>query len=292
MATVQHGVVARRQLLSMGMSAGEIRGRAERGSLGLVHRGLYAVGHGKLTQEGRWMAAVLASGEGAVLSHRSAGQLWGLTSRSGSIPEVTRTTSFRKRAGIRAHRATLGADEVEAVDGIPATSASRTLLDLAANLDERPLERAMNEAEVRGLTSALSLPDLIRRHGRHRGAAAIRSALEASGEPLGITRSGLEERFLGLVDERGLPRPELNADLGVRGRFIEVDCLWRSRRLIVELDGQAVHGTKSAFHADRERDRLLAVEGWRTIHLTWRQLDEDSEAIVADLRHMLGTAYP
>jgi very-short-patch-repair endonuclease len=237
------------------------------------------------------MAAVLTGGDGAVLSHRSAGQLWGVLPRTGSVPELTRPGSFRQRAGIGMHQSIVPADEIEAAEGIPVTSVSRTLLDLAV-LGERQLERAMNEAEVRGLTSAVSLPDLIRRHGGRAGVAAIRSILEAHGDSLGITRSDLEERFIALIDAHRLPRPRLNADLVLRGRSFEVDCLWSRQRLIVELDGWAVHSTRRAFESDRERDRALLVNGWRSTRVTWRQLEEEAEAVAADLRLLLGTAYP
>jgi hypothetical protein len=201
------------------------------------------------------MAAVLACGEEAVLSHRSAGQLWGLVPRSGSVPEVTRTGSFRRRDGIQAHQARLAADEVESVDGIPATSVSCTLLDLAAVLSAREVERAVNEAEVRQLTSVLSIPDLLDRHPRRRGASVLRAIFRAHGEDLGVTRNEFEEGFLALVDRHNLPRPRLNADIAVRGRFFTVDCLWDRPRLIVELDGHAAHGTRQAYETDRERDR-------------------------------------
>lgn len=233
------------------------------------------------------MAAVLACGEEAVLSHRSAGQLWGLLSRSGSIPEVTRPASFRCRSGIEAHQSPLLVDELEAADGIPVTSVSRTLLDLAAVLSREHLERAMNEAEIRGLTSRLSLPELIeRRQGGH-GAAILRAVLADQRAAAGITHSELEDRFRRLVDRHRLPRPLRNAHVAVRGHSFEVDCLWPRQRLVVELDGHAVHGTRRAFESDRERDRLLLAEGWRPMRVTWRQLRDEPEAIVRDLRGLL-----
>jgi Protein of unknown function (DUF559) len=133
-----------------------------------------------------------------------------------------------------------------------------------------------------------SLPDLIGRHGGRTGTAAIRSILRAHGERLGVTRNDFEERFLALIDEHGLPRPGLNADLALSGQFFEVDCLWRPEKLIVELDGWAAHGTRRAFERDRGRDRVLLAEGWRSTRVTWRQLEEESEAVVADLRLLLG----
>lgn len=284
----QHGVVARRQLRELGFGDSTIDSRLRRGALLALHRGVYAVGHRKLTIQGRWMAAVLACGPGAVLSHRSAGQHWALVPRSRSIPEVTRPRGFKGRPGIRAHRSTLPPDEVEVLDGIPVTSASRTLFDMAAVLGPSQLEQALNEAEVRQLTSHLSVPDLLRRHPGLRGAATLRAVLDEGLH--GITRRELERRFAALLDRHRLPRPRRNVHVAVRGRFYEVDCLWRRQRVVVELDGRAVHGTKRAFETDRERDRILLAEGWRPMRVTWRQLRDEPELIVSDLRSLLETA--
>jgi very-short-patch-repair endonuclease len=198
---------------------------------------------------------------------------------------VTRRVASRARTGLVAHRSQLPADEFEKVDGIPVTSVSRTLLDLAAVLSRWQLEQALNEAEVRQLTSRLSVPDLLARYPRRRGAATLRAVLDDGGG--GITRLELERRFAALVDSYRLPRPRRNAHLAVRGRFYEVDCLWEPQRVVVELDGRAVHGTRRAFETDRERDRILLAEGWRPMRVTWRQLQEEPEAIVSDLRGLL-----
>lgn len=283
----QHGIVGRHQLLAAGVGRRAIGTRLERGSLHLVHRGVYAAGHAALRTEGRWMAAVLACGPEAALSHRSAAGLWRLLPRAPVPPEVTRPTKFRGRPGLLVHCCRLPSDEVTRVDGIPVTSVSRTLLDLAAVVPRRQLERALNEAEVRRLTGRLSLPDLLERYPGRRGTAVLRALLRDADAGLGITRSKLEERFLALIDAHGLPRPRLNATLSVRGRFFEVDCLWAERGLVVELDGRAVHGTPQAFEADRERDRLLLSEGWRGVRVTWRQMRDDAPAVVADLRRLL-----
>jgi hypothetical protein len=285
LAGLQHGIVARWQLTGLGVGIHPIEGRRRRSQLHLLHRGVYAVGHRPHTAEGRWMAAVLAYGPKTVLSHRSAGQLWGLLPRTGSVPEVTRRVASRPRKGLVAHRSQLPADEVEVVGRIPVTSVSRTLLDLAAILSRGRLEQALNETEVRQLTSRLSVPDLLRRHAGRRGSSTLRAALEDGGG--GITRLELERRFAVLVDSHGLPRPLRNADVAVRGHFFEVDCLWPRQRLVVELDGHAVHGTRRAFENDRERDRLLLAEGWRSIRVTWRQLRDEPRAIVSDLRGLL-----
>lgn len=286
LAEAQHGVVARRQLLEVGLSSGDLQGRLTRGTLLALHRGVYAVGHGRITQEGRWMAAVLACGPDAALSHRSAAQLWGLVPRHGSVPEVTRARGFRGRPGIRAHRSKLPPDELEVVDGIPVTSVSRTLLDLSSVLGPSQLDEALNEAEVRQLTSVLSLPDLLRRYPGRRGSDVLRAVLADGGA--GVTRTELERRFAALIATSGLPKPRRNAPIAVRGRFYELDCVWERERAIVELDGRAVHGTRRAFEADRERDRILLAEGWRPMRVTWRQLRDEPGAVVNDLRKLLG----
>jgi very-short-patch-repair endonuclease len=242
-----------------------------------------------MTVEARWMAAVLAGGPGAVLSYRTAGQLWGLVPRSGAVPEITRPRGFRGRQGIRAHCAVLRSDEIEVENRIPVTSAARTQFDLAAVLSRRQMERVMNEAAVRGLTSRLSLPHLLERYPRRRGNAMLRELL-ADDEPEGITRNDFEERFVAFLDGHGLPRPRFNATIALRGRFFEADCLWEARRLMVELDGRSVHGTRRAFESDRQRDRILLAEGWRLARVTWRQLRDEPEAIAADLRLSLAAA--
>ena len=232
------------------------------------------------------MAAVLACGSNSALSHRSAGELWDFLPRFSTLPEVTRTHGWRAPAGLVVHQALLRSDEIALVDGIPLTSVSRTLLDLAAVLTRRQLERALNEVEVRQLTDRLSIPDLLARYPRRHGAATLR-ALLASDAPRGVTDRELEERFVAFIDAHGLPRPYLNAYLHLRGRHFKVDCLWREERLVVELDGRATHGTRKAFEGDRERDRILLVEGWRVMRVTWRQLHDDALELAADLREVL-----
>jgi very-short-patch-repair endonuclease len=284
----QHGIVSRRQLIALGIQRRVVDRRIERGSLTAIHRGVYSAGQAKLTMEGRWMAAVLACGGNAALSHRSAAQLWGMLPRSRSVPETTRPTAARRRSGINMHRGSLPGDEVEVVDGITTTSATRTLLDLAPMLSRSRLESAFNEIEVRRLTSRRSLPELLDRYPRRPGSAAVRLLLAGRSVEGSVSRNEFEERFAILLDSVGLPRPRFNADLAVRGRFYEVDCLWDRQRAIVELDGHAVHGTRRAFEEDRERDRILMAEGWRPTRVTWRQLRDEPEAVVGDLRRLLG----
>lgn len=293
LAEPQHGLVTRQQLLDRGIRSGAIEGRVGCGQLHVVHRGVYAVGHRLLSVHGRWMAAVLACGPGAVLSRRSAGQLWQIVPPASHWPEVTRPPACRGLNGIAVHRGLVRPDERGELLGIPVTSVARTQFDLAGVLSKRGLERAMNEAEVRGLTDRLSLWDLLERYPRRRGAANLRALLGAR-VPVGVTESELEELFVGFLDAYGLPRPRLNATLPIRGRLLRPDCMWPERRLLVELDGRAAHGTDQAYEGDRQRDRILLVEGWRSMRVTWHQLRAEPAAIAADLRLLLrvGTEPP
>ena len=264
--------------------------RLARGRLHAVHRGVYAVGHALLTPHGRWMAAVLAHGPSAVLSHCSAASLWGVLRSSRTI-EVT---AARKRSlpGVVLHRSRLRDDEITLRDSIPVTSVPRTLLDLAGVLRRGGLERAIERAEARRLTDPLSLPDLLARHRGCRGAATLRAVLaDVRTEPT-LTRSDLEDLFLAFLDAHGLPRPQVNVGIEVRGRWMECDCVWRPHRLIVELDGRETHDTAAAFERDRARDRALHAAGWRVVRVTWRQLHADADRIAADLRDLLGQRYP
>jgi hypothetical protein len=255
----QHGVVSRVQLGEMGLGRGAVDLRVARGRLHAVHRGVYAVGHSVLTDEGRYMAAVLAGGPGAVLSHSAAAAHWGMRPSSTALIEVTVGRQLRARPGLRFHHSHLPTDEVTTYAGIPVTTVPRTLFDLAAVVDPPQLRRAVNEAEVRRLWDPLSLADLLDRHPRRPGAGAIRAMVAAP--DAGITRSMLEERFLAFLDASGLPPPATNAPLQLGHRFVEADCAWREQRLIVELDGYATHGTRASFEDDRGRDRALTAAG-------------------------------
>jgi hypothetical protein len=273
------------------MTAHMVKGRIRRGALHVVHRGVYAVGHTAMTVESRWMAAVLAHGPEAVLSHRSAGQLWGIYPRSEIAPEVIAPGSWKTKRGIVAHRGSPLADEVGRMWGIPVTSVARTMLDLAGMLTDREIERAWNEMEVRQYRLRLSVPDLVERYPRRKGTVLLARLAERDTLPLGITRNELEEAFLALIDRFGLPRPRLNAHLAVRGRFFEIDCLWEAERVAIELDGGAAHRTTEAFHKDRERDRILTAERYTTARITWAQIHETPSEVASDL-HLILTPYP
>ncbi len=188
-----------------------------------------------------------------------------------------------RREGIVCHRSRLQDDEWLVEVGIPVTSPFRTVFDLATVLDLRGLERAWHEAEVRGLRDRVSLPLLLERYPGRRGARRLRALLEA-GEPVGFTRNDFEEAFVGFVDSYELRRPRMNGTLALLGRLFEIDALWEDERLAVELDSRAVHGTTRNFESDKQRDRILLAEGWRTMRVTWRQLQDEPAEVAADLR--------
>jgi hypothetical protein len=238
------------------------------------------------------MAAVLAAGPRAVLSHRSAAALWNIRPSSSSRVDITIPSSRRARPGLTFHVTKLQADEVASLAAIPVTSVSRTLLDLAAVLDRRGIERAIEQVEIQRATDALSLPALLARHPRRPGAAAVRTILAESEAGTTITKSQLEERFLAFIAARGLPRPEMNAPIAVRNGFVEVDCVWRRARVVAELDGRAVHGTATAFERDRARDRALNAAGWPVLRITSRQLNDEADELQEDIAQLLQSRAP
>ncbi len=285
LAAKQHGVVARTQLTALGLGGRAIHERRQRGRLHDIHRSVYAVGHPKVTQPGRWMAAVLAGGPGAVLSHRTAAALWGVRQQSAGPIDVTVGNKRRPRPGLRFHRTTLPADETTVRNGIPVTTVPRTLLDLASVVAPDRLERAVHEAEVLRLTDRLSLPERMARYPRRPGEPDLRRALAA---PLQITRDELEKLFLHLLTQHEIDPPRTNALVTVSTtRTFEVDCLWERERLTIELDGRAAHDTAQAFERDRERDRLLQLAGWRVARFTWRQVTERPGEVAAQTRGLL-----
>lgn len=287
LAQRQHGVVARRQLAELGIGRGAIHARLRRGSLHLIHRGVYAVGHRRINTSGRWMAATLACGADAVLSHRSAALCWGvLRGPDRAVIEVSRPGGHGTRAGIAMHRVHLPADERTVVDGVPTTTVPRTIFDIAARGDRRDAERAFHEAEVQGLMDRLSLPDLLDRYPGHVGAPLLRELL-GTGLDGGATANDFEAIFADLIERHRLPRPRFNPDLVVSGRHFRPDCAWPEQKVVVELDGRVVHATRRAFESDRERDRIFAAHGWRVIRVTWRQLASTPDAVARDLQRIL-----
>jgi hypothetical protein len=282
LAARQHGVVSRAQLRELGLGRGAIRHRLAAGRLHRIHQGVYAVGHRRLTREGHWMAAVLAAGLRAVLSHRSAAALWRIRDTARANVEVI-TARERRRPGIDSRRTALPADEVTVERGIPITTPARTLLDLAEVLPPHQLERAVHETEFRRLTSPHSLEALLTRHRGRRGTQALKAIVDQGQIGRTITRSDLELAFLAFLDAHGIPRPLVNERIGP----FTVDGLYAPERLVVELDSRQAHETPRAFEEDRRRDRDLLTRGYRVMRIIARQLQTDQATIATHLRMLL-----
>ncbi len=234
------------------------------------------------------MAAVLASGPDAVLSHWSAAALWMIRPNSRTTIDVTTAHKSRSWDGIRRHHKALPVDEVTVEEGIPVTSVPRTIFDLAAVEPLDVVKALLREMEFQELRDRLSLWDLVERYPGRRGVRRVRAALEGvKDEPVGERKSRLEERFAPFLRTHRLPVPRFNDWISAGGKRFQVDCHWPELRQIVELDGWQGHKSRSAFREDRARDRILHVHGYSVIHLTWNQLDDEPEAIAADLRVLL-----
>ena len=267
LADVQHGVVSRTQLLAAGITRRQIQRRLQGARLHVVYRGVYAVGHGSLSPMGMWMAAVLAAGEGGVLSHWSAATLWRMRRGRGPRSHVTAPRKRRRSRAITFHHAHLPDDEMTIEQGIPVTTPARTLLDLAPLLPSPVLARMVESAPPSNLAQ------LIERYPRRAGVPNLRTIVAT---PQPMTRSDLEATMVGAIERAGLPRPEVN--VSVLG--YEVDFVWREHHVIAELDTYVTHGTRAAFERDRERDRKLAIAGWQVVRIT-------GEAAVGDLSLLL-----
>ena len=280
LAARQHGVVSRAQLTALGLGRGAIASRVRRRLLHRVHPQVYAVGHRKLSQHGVWMAAVLAAGPSGVLSHWSAGSLQRLRDGAGPRSHVTVPRRKRSTDATAFHYAELPGDEVTEHDGIPVTVPGRTMLDLAPSLKIPSLTRMLERADSGPGWTGPSLAEILERYAARAGAPKLRSLI---GKPLAMTRSELEARFLHLIDEWNLPRPQMN--ISVEG--YEVDAVWRTERVIVELDVYATHGSPQAFERDRRRDRALQLAGWTVVRITDLQLASEPAVIRRDLRRLL-----
>jgi predicted transcriptional regulator of viral defense system len=292
-AARQHGVIGLEQLRELGLSASGVRDRVEVGRLHTVHRAVYSlVPLNLLGRNGRAMAAVLACGPGAALSHRSAAALHEIRRTDRTNIDVTiPKRSPRKHAGIDVHRSTtLTVDHVTIVHGIPCTTVARTLLDLAQVIKGRPLERALDQAEILGLLDLNALLDQIERNKPRPAAKRLKAVLDEHYIGSTPTWSELEEALLAACRRAGLPMPEVNAliDPGDDDpTAIRVDFVWREQRVIVETDGHTTHRTRQAFEQDRVRDQRLIVAGWTVIRITWRQLTRNPGEVTDRIARLL-----
>ena len=291
LATRQYGLVALWQLPELDEELA--RKRAKAGKLHRVQQGVYMVGHQVLPRNGHLLAAVLACGPDAVLSHRSAAVLHGLLGELSSRTHVIAPNRRgRSPAGLAAHRdGTLANADRVTVNGVPCTSVARTLLDLAGSKD-RGLRHAITQAEVERKFDLTEVEELLRRSKGRRGVRRLRLAIALHDPREQLTRRELEARFLDLCRRYGLRPPEVNGHLAVDGISVMPDFIWRDARLIVEADSRRVHGTVAAFEKDRRRDQLLTAAGWTVIRCTWRQVLDEPEALVATVRTLLSRNHP
>lgn len=284
MATRQYGVVARRQLLGVGFSSRQIEMRLASGWLLPLRRDVYAVGHLRMSKRGRWMAAVLACGPSAVLSHESAACFWGL---QGDRPRVDVNADCGRqgrlrREGVRLHRCKLRREECAVGDGIPVTSVARTLFDLAEIVGYERLKQAAEEADRLKLLRLKEL-ELVLELGRGRRALKpMRRLLHELRAPP-RTRSSLENRFHDFREAHRLPPPATNVH--VLGH--EVDALWPGAKLVVELDSWEFHAHRAAFQRDRAHDSERLVAGYRTVRVTHDRLDREEGKLLDELRALL-----
>lgn len=287
LASCQHGVVARRQLVALGLGRRAIEGLLARGRLHGVHRGVYLVGHRAAHPTAREMAALLAVGAGAALSHGTAAARLGLRARA---PEVIDITVERRTpttgVGFHVHRTVrLEPPDVLHRDRLRMTSPARTVLDLAAHLERRALGWMIEDAVARSILTTGDVRDVLARHRGRRGAALLRDALNELSGPPAFTRSEAERRLHDLIRHAGLPRPRANVLVG----GWSVDAHWPASRLVVEVDGFAHHGGRAAFERDRRKDAALQAAGFRVARLSWRQITGEPLAVAALLARLLAT---
>jgi len=285
-AAPQHGVVTHYQLLALGLTERMIWYRIKIGRLHPLHRGVYAVGHVPVSPHAHAIAAVLACGPGALLSHSSAATLWGVTKEWSSPLEVT-ASSARRRSRLRIHRSkTLTAGDRAVHFGIPATSPARTLLDNANSLTDGEIARAISDLRHARYLSLADLDELLTRHPPCRAANRLRK--HTKNAPHTPTRSPFEDDFLPFLERYGLPKPEINTHIAGH----EVDVLFRAHKLVVELDGWEFHSGRTAFESDRDRDADLLAAGIATVRVTRERFDLTPDREAARLHTILAHRAP
>ncbi len=282
----QHGVVALWQLVALGIEASAVRRRVADGRLKRLHRGVYAVG--AIGRKGYWMAAVLACGEGTLLSHRDAAALRALRDTARHAIDVTVVGSRRRsRPRLTIHSAAeLHPNDRGEVDGIPVTSVARTLLDLAEVVPATELRRAYEAAERHQVLDFKALNELIERSNGRRGLASLIALLDYDPATAAESKSDLESAFLDLVREVRLPLPSLN--VLVEGYL--VDAYWPAARVVVELQSYEHHAHRQAFDRDYAKLGRLSMAGYQVLPLTYRQLKLERDWVVAALGALLGAA--
>jgi very-short-patch-repair endonuclease len=284
LAGQQHGVVAYRQLTALGYDRGAIERLGKSGVLHRLHRAVYAVGHRPTTREASYMAAVLACGANAALSHWSAAAHWGLLgARAGAAVDVSAPNHRRRTAAIRTHW--VPALERTLRNRIPVTTVPRTLLDLAPIASPKQLRRATNQAERNGWLNQRAVGELIDNHPRRAGIKAFTAVTAAVNAGTHRTRSDLEADFLALLERHRIERPKTNEEID----GIEVDFHWPGTKLIVELDSWEYHRTPTSFDDDRRKDAALKLLGYTVVRVSDAWLTTDPAGVAATIRQLLTT---
>jgi hypothetical protein len=286
LAEKQHGVIAHRQVLELGGGSGLALRRREGGLLIEIHRGVYALGHGHLTREGKWMAAVLASGPGAVLSHFSGGHLWNICGSRGAVEVLRRAGGVRDdgHRGVWLHQTRrLEPFEVTVERGIPVATIERVLLDLAARTDARRLERIFVQAYKTGRISWSRLERLLNCGRGRKGIANLRRIAEEVGPEVLETRSVTEIDFLALCRDAGLLTPSVN--VLVEGHL--VDFLWPAQKVVVETDSWSHHHDRPTFERDHQTDVDLVAAGYDVHRTTYKMLERNPGPFLSNVRRAL-----
>jgi very-short-patch-repair endonuclease len=289
LADRQHGVAATRQLLGLGIGADAIQRRIADGRYVPVFWGVVAIGHARLRREGRWMAAVLAGGDDAALSHVDTLAARGIVPSNARRIHVTvprLTGGAHPRDGLVLHRCKLEPQDRDMIDGIPTTTVARALLDFAETAPYRQLERAIDEAYKQRLFDLDATRDLLERARGRRGIKPLRRAIELYVPEPHHTRSWLERRALRLIREAGLPMPQVNLNLNGH----EVDLQWPQANLVVELDSREHHDTPWAREEDSIRDARQVAHGHGVMRVTHRRLTREPGEVVALIRQRLSGA--
>jgi hypothetical protein len=295
LAAGQHGVFAIWQARGLGLTENVVQKRCRAGRLYRLYRGVYALmPAGLLSREGRWLAAVLACGPEAALSHRSAAHLHELraTSRQGVDVIVARGRD-RRHAGIDAHQSMhLIADDLTVVNSIPVTTFPRTALDLAAVVDQRAVERVIEEAVIRGMFDLSAITDQLARNPKHPGAPKLRAALGP--ERAGLTDSDLEELFVAIWWPTGLPCPktQFHIDPGDGGPLIRADFAWPDAKFDLETDGGRYHASDRRRRRDYRRDQRLKRANWEVLRVGDDQLNDEPDGVVTIVWKLLAPRLP
>jgi hypothetical protein len=285
LAGSQGGVASLGQLRDIDLTQRAAEYRAKEGELHRVHRGVYAVGHRAIGRMGTLRAAVLACGEGAVVSHGTAAAFWDLREQWPALVDVTGgRQAGRKLDGIRCRRCRYPAPhEIVVPEGLPCTSPARTLVDSAGMLGTTSLQRMVERAAVRRLLDLGALDSAIQNAKRRRGISTLQAILadwRTEDGSVPDLRSDFEALVLPRLVTMGLPRPTCNETLEIDGERIMVDFLWEEQQVVVETDGEGTHGTPVAFQRDRRRDQILVAAGYRVARATWDQMHGELDAVV------------